>query len=50
MRRHVGIPAIDKGKPLPPGFRADILADATVIPEFKAVGALLPAHGTQLQP
>ena len=50
MRRQVGIPAIDKAKPRPPEFRADILADSTVIPALKAVRALLPAHGTQLQP
>ena len=46
MRRQVGIPAIYQGKPLPLGFRADILADETVILEIKAVPALLPAHGT----
>jgi hypothetical protein len=33
-----------KGEPLPLGFRADILADETVILEIKAVPALLPAH------
>ena len=46
MRRQVGVPAICQGKPLPLGFRADILADETVILEIKAVPALLPAHGT----
>ena len=38
-----------KGEPLQPGFRADILADETVIPEIRAVPALLPAYGMQLQ-
>jgi GxxExxY protein len=49
VRREVGIPAIYKGEPLPLGFRADILADETVILEIKAVPALLPAHDLQLQ-
>ena len=49
VRREVGIPAIYKGEPLPLGFRADILADETVIVEIKAVPALLPAHDMQLQ-
>jgi hypothetical protein len=39
-----------QGEPLPLGFRADILADGTVIPEIKVVPALLPAHDMQLQP
>ena len=42
MRRPVGIPAIYKGKPLPLGFHADILADEIVILEIKAVPALVP--------
>jgi hypothetical protein len=33
-----------KGEPLPLGFRADILADETVILEIKAVPALLPVR------
>jgi GxxExxY protein len=37
------------GEPLPLGFRADILADETVILEIKAVPALLPLHDMQLQ-
>ena len=41
------IPAIHQGKPLPLGFRADILADETVILEIKAVPALLRAHDTK---
>ena len=49
VRREVGIPAIYKWEPLRPGFRADILADETVIVEIKAVPALLPAHDMQLQ-
>ena len=49
VRREVGIPAIYKGEPLPLGFRADILAEETVILEIKAVPALLPAHDMQLQ-
>ena len=48
MRRHVGIPAIDRGKPPPLGFPADILADGIFILEFKAVPARLPVHGMQL--
>ena len=35
MRRQVGIPAICQGKPLPLAFRADILADETVILEIR---------------
>ena len=46
MRRQVGSPAICQGKPLPLGFRADILADETVILEIKAVPTLLRAHDT----
>ena len=46
MRRQVVIPAIYQGKPLPLGFRADILADETVILEIKAVPTLLRAHDT----
>ena len=38
IRRQVGSPAIYQGKPLPLGYRADILADETVILEIKAVG------------
>jgi GxxExxY protein len=49
VRREVGIPAIDKGEPLPLGFPADILAEETVILEIKAVPALLPVHDMQLQ-
>ena len=49
VRREVGIPAIYKWEPLRPGFRADILADETVILEIKAVPALLSAHDMQLQ-
>jgi GxxExxY protein len=36
-------------EPLQPGFRADILAEETVILEIKAVPTLLPAHDMQLQ-
>jgi GxxExxY protein len=49
VRREVGIPVMYKGEPLPLGFRADILADETVILEIKAVPALLPVHDMQLQ-
>ena len=49
VRREVAIPAIYEGEPLPLGFRAEILADETVILEIKAVPALLPAHDMQLQ-
>jgi GxxExxY protein len=49
VRREVGIPAMYKGEPLPLGFRADILADETVIVEIKAVPALLPVHEMQVQ-
>jgi GxxExxY protein len=49
VRREVGIPAMYKGEPLPLGFRADILADETIILEIKAVPALLPVHDMQLQ-
>jgi GxxExxY protein len=37
-----------KGEPLPLGFRADILADETVILEITGVPTLLPAHDMQL--
>jgi GxxExxY protein len=47
--REAGIPAMNKGEPLPLGFRADILADEIVILEIKAVPTLLPAHDMQLQ-
>ena len=49
VRREVGIPAMYKGEPLPLGFRADILANETVILEIKGVPALLPVHEMQLQ-
>ena len=49
VRREVGIPVLYKAELLPLGFRADILADETVIAEIKAVPALLPAHDMQLQ-
>jgi GxxExxY protein len=42
-----GIPAMYKSEPLPLGSRADGLADKTVIPEFKAVPAQLPAYDMQ---
>jgi GxxExxY protein len=38
-----------QGEFLPLGFRADILVDETIILEIKAVPALLPVHGMQLQ-
>jgi GxxExxY protein len=44
VRREVSITAIYTGELLPLGFRADILADETVVLEIKAVPALLPAH------
>jgi GxxExxY protein len=43
IRREVGIPALYKCEALPFGFRADILADETVILGIKEVPALLPA-------
>ena len=49
VRREVGIPAIYKGEPLLLGFRADILANETVILEIKGVPTLLPVHDMQLQ-
>jgi PD-(D/E)XK nuclease superfamily len=49
VRREVGIPAIYKGELLPPGFRADVLANETVVLEIKAVPALVPVHDLQLQ-
>jgi GxxExxY protein len=49
VRREVGIPAIYKGEPLTLRFRADIMADETVIPKIKEVPALPPAHNMQLQ-
>jgi GxxExxY protein len=49
VRPEVGIPAMSKGKPLTLGFRADILADETVILEIKAVPTLLPGYDMQLQ-
>jgi GxxExxY protein len=37
------------GEPLTLGFRADILADETVIPEIKSVPTWLPVHDMQLE-
>jgi GxxExxY protein len=49
VRCEVGIPAIYKGEPVPLGFRADILADETVIVSIKAVPALPPPHDMRLR-
>jgi GxxExxY protein len=49
VRREVGVPAMYKGEPLPLGFRADSLADETVILKITGVPTLLPAHDMQLQ-
>jgi GxxExxY protein len=49
LRREVTIPVFYKGKKIPLGFRADILVANALIPEIKAVPALLPAHDAQLQ-
>jgi GxxExxY protein len=43
------IPVSYKTKTIPLGFRADILVDAPLILEIKAVPALVPAHEAQLR-
>ncbi len=42
------VPAIYKGRSVPMGYRADIVAANTVILEIKAVAAILPARQAQL--
>jgi GxxExxY protein len=42
------VPVVYKGTMIPPGFRADIVADKVIILEIKAVAALLPVHEAQL--
>jgi GxxExxY protein len=47
--REVGLPVRYKNVDVPLGFRADIVADAAIIIEVKAVAALGPAHEAQLR-
>jgi GxxExxY protein len=49
VRREVGIPAMCKGEAVPLGFRADILADESVILKIKVVPALPPPHDMRLR-
>jgi GxxExxY protein len=42
------IPVFYKGRIIPLGFRADIVVDAAIILEIKAVASLLPVHEAQL--
>jgi GxxExxY protein len=42
------VPVFYKDRIIPLGFRADIVVDATIILEIKAVAALLPVHEAQL--
>jgi GxxExxY protein len=42
------VPVIYKGKLIPLGFRADILAANSIILEIKAVVSLLPTHEAQI--
>src|SRR5690242_16834662 len=48
FQRQVGMPVAYKGRPLPLGFRADILVVDAVVVEVKATPALLPAHEAQV--
>jgi GxxExxY protein len=48
FQREVGVPVTYKGKPLPLGFRADILVADAILIEVKAVAALLPTHDAQV--
>jgi GxxExxY protein len=48
FQREVPVPVAYKGKTLPLGFRADIVAANTILLEIKAVTALLPTHGAQI--
>jgi GxxExxY protein len=43
------IPVSYKTKTIPLGFLADILVDGIMMPEIKAVPALVPAHEAQLR-
>jgi GxxExxY protein len=44
----VVVPVTYKDKTIPLGFRADLVVNACIIIEFKAVATLLPAHQAQL--
>jgi len=48
FQRQVIVPVTYKGRPIPLGFRADIVAADAIILEIKAVAALIPAHDAQL--
>jgi GxxExxY protein len=50
LRREAEIPAIYWGEPLPFGYRADILADETVVLENQGGPALLPVHECNCRP
>ena len=42
------VPVHYKGRPIPLGFRSDIVVDNTILLELKAVTALVPAHEAQI--
>ena len=44
----VPIAVVYKNRPIPIGFRADIVVDGSIILEIKAVTSLLPAHESQI--
>lgn len=46
--RQVPIPITYKGLKIGDGFKADIVVAEQVIPEIKAIAAILPAHEAQL--
>ena len=42
------VPVHYKGRPIPLGFRSDIVVDDRIILEIKAVTAYVPAHEAQI--
>lgn len=48
FERQVPIPVEYKGVKLDCGYRADIVVDATILFEIKAIDSLLPIHDVQL--
>jgi len=48
FQHQVTVPVTDEERPTPLGFRANTLAADALIPEIKALAALIPAHDAQL--
>ena len=48
FQSEVMVPVIYKGTTIPPGFRADIVVENTIILEIKAVASFVPAHDAQI--